>query len=65
MAILAGIMVAFTLPPSKVHGDVTAKMKAIDYWGVVFSSSALLLLLIPISGGGTYFDWSSAMVISM
>ncbi|CZR52044.1 related to tetracycline efflux protein (otrb) [Phialocephala subalpina] len=65
MAILAGIMVAFTLPPSKVHGDMKAKILAIDYWGVVFSSSALLLLLIPISGGGTYFDWSNPMVISM
>jgi hypothetical protein len=42
-----------------------AKLKAIDYYGVVFSSSAILLLLIPISGGGTYFDWNSPMVISM
>ncbi len=65
MAVLAGIMVAFTLPPSKVHGDLKAKIQAIDYYGVVFSSSALLLLLIPISGGGTYFLWNSPMVISM
>ncbi|KAE8453378.1 hypothetical protein EG329_010239 [Mollisiaceae sp. DMI_Dod_QoI] len=65
MAVLAGVMVAFTLPPSKVHGELKAKIQAIDYYGVVFSSSALLLLLIPISGGGTYFLWNSPMVISM
>jgi hypothetical protein len=58
-------MVALTLPPSKVHGDMKTKVKAIDYYGVVFSSSAILLLLIPISGGGTYFEWNSPMVISM
>lgn len=65
MALFAGALVALTLPPSKVHGDLPSKMKAIDYYGVVFSSSAILLLLIPISGGGTYFEWSSPMVISM
>lgn len=56
---------AFTLPPSKVHGDLKAKVRVIDYYGVIASSSAILLLLIPISGGGTYFEWNSPMVISM
>lgn len=41
------------------------KVKAIDFYGVAFSSSAILLLLVPISGGGTYFVWNSSMVISM
>ncbi|RDW85737.1 MFS multidrug transporter-like protein [Coleophoma crateriformis] len=65
LAVLAGAAVAFTLPPSKVHGELRDKIKAIDVWGVIFSSVAILLLLIPISGGGTYFVWSSPMVISM
>ncbi|KUJ23010.1 MFS multidrug transporter-like protein [Mollisia scopiformis] len=65
MAVLSGIMVLFTLPPSKVHGDLKTKVRAIDYYGILFSSSAILLLLIPVSGGGTYFDWNSPMVISM
>lgn len=65
LAVLAGTAVAFTLPPSKVHGQLQDKVKAIDGWGVVFSSAAIMLLLIPISGGGTYFVWSSPMVISM
>jgi len=66
MAVLAGGMVALTLPPSKMsHNDLRTKFKAIDYYGVISSSAAILLLLIPISGGGVYFEWDSPMVISM
>lgn len=65
LAVLSGGLVALTLPPSRIHGDWKAKIKAIDYYGVVTSSAAILLLLIPISGGGTYFEWNSPMVISM
>lgn len=65
LAVLSGGMVALTLPASKVHGDMKVKVKAIDYFGIVSSSAAILLLLIPISGGGTYFEWNSPMVISM
>ncbi|RDL37184.1 putative mfs transporter protein [Venustampulla echinocandica] len=65
LGVLSGVMVAFTLPPSKVNGDLRSKVKSIDYCGTGFSSAAILLLLIPISGGGTYFEWSSPMVISM
>jgi predicted MFS family arabinose efflux permease len=65
LAVLSGAAVAFTLPPSKVHGELKDKIRVIDYYGIASSSSAILLLLIPISGGGTYFEWSSTMVISM
>jgi MFS family permease len=65
LAVLSGGVVALVLPPSKVHGDIKTTIKVIDYWGVLFSSSAILLLLIPISGGGTYFNWNGPMVISM
>jgi MFS family permease len=65
LAVVAGILVAVVLPPSKVHGDFKTKVKSIDYYGTISSSTAILLLLIPISGGGTYFEWSSPMVISM
>jgi hypothetical protein len=65
LAVLAGGLVALTLPSSKVHGDLKTKVKVIDYYGIVLSSSAVMLLLIPISGGGTYFQWDSSMVISM
>lgn len=65
LAVLAGGIVALVLPPSIVHGDLQTKIRIIDYYGVFFSSAATLLLLIPISGGGTYFEWNSPMVISM
>jgi MFS family permease len=65
MAVLAGGMVALTLPPSIMHGDMRTKVKAIDYYGVASSSAAILLLLVPISGGGVYFQWNSPTVISM
>ncbi|KFY93128.1 hypothetical protein V500_03897 [Pseudogymnoascus sp. VKM F-4518 (FW-2643)] len=65
LAILSGIMVAFILPKSVVTGDRKNKVRAIDFYGIIFSTSAILLLLIPVSGGGTYFLWASPMVISM
>jgi predicted MFS family arabinose efflux permease len=65
LAVVAGTIVAFTLPASKIHGDFRTKLRVIDYYGVALSSAATMLLLIPISGGGTYFDWGSAMVIAM
>ncbi|OHW99630.1 MFS transporter [Colletotrichum incanum] len=40
-------------------------VKKIDYAGSLTSSAGVILLLIPISGGGAYFPWNSAMVISM
>jgi EmrB/QacA subfamily drug resistance transporter len=65
LGVAAGVMVLFILPGSKVTGDPKDKLKAIDFVGVTFSTIAIMLLLIPISGGGTYFLWSSPMVISM
>jgi len=32
---------------------------------VITASIALIMLLIPISGGGAYFVWDSPMVITM
>jgi MFS family permease len=39
--------------------------RQIDYYGILTGAIAIVLLLIPISGGGTYFNWNSPMVISM
>jgi MFS family permease len=57
MAALSGGIVFLTLPPSKVSGDLRTKFKVIDYYGVLSSAAAILLLLIPVSGGGVYFEW--------
>lgn len=41
------------------------KFKKIDYLGFIFSSAALILLLIPISGGGSTYKWNSSLIIVM
>lgn len=41
------------------------KFKKIDYLGIITAAVGLTLLLIPISGGGSTFSWSSPLVISM
>ncbi|RFU24666.1 hypothetical protein B7463_g11667, partial [Scytalidium lignicola] len=65
LAALSGVVVGVILPPNKVTGDLKSKARAIDYFGVATSSIAIVLLLIPISGAGTYFVWSSPLVVSM
>ncbi|RLV85123.1 hypothetical protein JA9_000100 [Meyerozyma sp. JA9] len=39
------------------------KFKKIDYLGLLFSTAALTLLLIPVSGGGSTYAWDSSLVI--
>jgi MFS family permease len=39
--------------------------RQIDYYGILTGAVAIVFLLIPISGGGTYFNWNSSMVIAM
>jgi MFS family permease len=56
---------SWKLPSAMPKGDFKQQVKKIDYWGVATASIALILLLIPISGGGSYFEWNSPMVISM
>lgn len=63
---LLNALVAFWFLPSK-NPTTTFKdgMKKVDYLGVLTSSVGTIFLLIPISGGGAYFAWSSPLVISM
>lgn len=63
--VVAAVVIFFILPKSIVVGDPKGKIKAIDFAGVGLSTTAVLLILIPVSGGGTYFQWNSPMVISM
>lgn len=65
LATLAGLLVGVILPPSVRTGSTWQKLRTIDYWGLLSSSVGLILLLIPISGGGIYFEWGSPMVVSM
>jgi MFS family permease len=67
LAALCCLICFFILPPSKDSSKLDFKTvaKKIDHWGILFGSAAIVLILIPISGGGSYFAWNSSMVISM
>lgn len=41
------------------------KLMKIDYVGMFFACAGLVLILVPLSGGGTTFPWDSAIVIAM
>ena len=66
LSVLAGLVILLILPPSKMpKEDLRTKLNKIDYLGIVTSSITIVLLLIPISGIGSYFSARSPMVISM
>ncbi|CEN59915.1 hypothetical protein ASPCAL02356 [Aspergillus calidoustus] len=53
----------FLIPDSARKDSFRANLKRIDYFGIIASSIGIIFLLIPISGGGSYFEWNSPMVI--
>jgi MFS family permease len=67
LAALCCIICFFVLPTPKDTPpmDFKAVSAKIDYWGILIGSAAIVLILIPVSGGGSYFSWDSPMVISM
>lgn len=67
MAALFCVLCFFVLPAPKDAPPVDFKAVSakIDHWGIITGSLAIMLILIPVSGGGSYFAWNSPMVISM
>lgn len=65
LAGIAAAVVAWLLPQTRVDGSWREKVALIDGWGVSTSIAAVVLLLIPISGGGTTYPWSSPTVIAL
>ncbi|PKS12596.1 hypothetical protein jhhlp_000804 [Lomentospora prolificans] len=65
LGLIAGVISFFLLPSQPPKGGMCENLAKIDYMGSFTSSAAVMLLLIPISGGGSYFQWNSPMVISM
>ncbi|KAH6621971.1 major facilitator superfamily domain-containing protein [Boeremia exigua] len=56
------VLIVF-LPLKHTSSDTLAKMKQIDYGGIALNIASTLLLLIPLSGGGLTYAWSSAFFI--
>jgi MFS family permease len=67
LAAICCVVCFFILPTPKdaPRMDFKAVSAKIDYWGILAGSAAIVLILIPVSGGGSYFAWASPMVISM
>ncbi|CAK7904722.1 citrate exporter 1 [[Candida] anglica] len=68
IVVLVGISIYFLVPGTSDSDRVLSsseKLKTIDYWGILSSSSSLTLLLVAISGGGTSYAWNSPLIISM
>jgi EmrB/QacA subfamily drug resistance transporter len=65
MTAVTMVLIVFLLPLKKVPGSVTEKLKAVDWLGSVLSLGGIVMLLVPISGGGTTYAWSSPTVIAL
>lgn len=58
------MVILFLLPLKHQSGDHIEKMKKIDYGGVVLNIASTLLILVPLSGGGVTYAWSSPFFIA-
>jgi hypothetical protein len=65
LAVPAALLIFFFLPLKYEKGNYKAKVKKIDYGGIVLNLAAVLLILIPLSGGGVQYPWDSPLVIAM
>lgn len=61
----ATILIVLIVPYTKPDNTVREKLKNVDYFGFLSSSIFIIFILIPVSGGGSTFDWRSPFVISM
>ncbi|PHH73063.1 hypothetical protein CDD83_4820 [Cordyceps sp. RAO-2017] len=62
---LNGLLAYLYLPSNEPTVTFSDSVRRIDWMGSLTSSVGTIFLLIPISGGGSYFPWESPMVISM
>jgi len=62
---IVGVVSYFLLPSKPPTAGFRENVRKIDFAGILSSSIAVILLLIPISGGGAYFAWDSPMIIAM
>uniref|UniRef100_L2G3S6 Efflux pump antibiotic resistance n=1 Tax=Colletotrichum fructicola (strain Nara gc5) TaxID=1213859 RepID=L2G3S6_COLFN len=60
----AALTILFCLPLKHQPGNYGEKVKKIDYGGIALNMASVLLLLIPLSGGGVTYPWSSPFVIA-
>ncbi|KAL9622026.1 MAG: hypothetical protein Q9160_003525 [Pyrenula sp. 1 TL-2023] len=59
------MLLFITLPASQMTMGSRARMKMIDWAGLLISIAAIVLLMVPLSEGGSLVAWDSALVLSM
>lgn len=64
MTLPTAAVILFFLPLKHNSGEYLEKMKKIDYGGVVLNIASTLLVLVPLSGGGVTYAWSSPFFIA-
>ncbi|KAL5388924.1 hypothetical protein DPSP01_002631 [Paraphaeosphaeria sporulosa] len=65
LAVPAALLIFFFLPLKYERANYKEKVKKIDYGGIFLNLAAVLLILIPLSGGGVQYPWDSPLVIAM
>ncbi|KAF1998715.1 major facilitator superfamily transporter [Amniculicola lignicola CBS 123094] len=65
LALPAAVLIFFFLPLKYEKGNYGEKVRKIDYGGILLNIAAVLLILIPLSGGGVQYAWDSPLVIAM
>jgi MFS family permease len=65
VAVVALPIIQFFLPLKPVPGNIREKLKMVDWWGSLAAFAAIILLLVPISAGGSSFAWSSTESVVM
>lgn len=63
MTLPTSLVLVFFLPLKHRSGDYVDKIRKIDYGGIFLNIASTLLLLIPLSGGGVTYEWSSPFFI--
>jgi len=57
------VQILFFLPLKPVTGSFKQKLKKVDFIGSIVSLTSTILILVPISSGGSTFAWDSPVVI--
>lgn len=65
LAACSAVVGYFLIPNNARKDGFRENIHRIDWYGVLASSIGIIFILIPISGGGSYFPWDSPMVLSM
>ncbi|KAM0385226.1 hypothetical protein ACHAQC_011576 [Fusarium culmorum] len=65
LSFCTAVLSYYFLPSKAATVGFWEGIRKIDWMGTFVSGTGIVLLLIPISGGGSYFSWDSPLSISM